>query len=67
MLIKKNIFNLILLILILPYSAMAESQDFMRSTGKIYVVVALIALIFVGIVYYLSRLDKKVKDLEEKI
>lgn len=47
--------------------AQAASQDFMRSTGKIYVVVAVIVLIFIGVVFYLIRLDSKISKLEKII
>jgi len=47
--------------------AQEATQDFMRSTGKIYVVVAVIALIFIGIVLYLTRLDSKISKLEKII
>jgi CcmD family protein len=44
-----------------------SSADFMRSTGKIYVVVAVIAAIFVGIVLFLAYLDRKLTKLENQI
>ncbi len=47
--------------------AQAAAQDFMRSTGKIYVVVAVIVLIFIGVVFYLIRLDSKISKLEKII
>ena len=47
---------------------MAQSnRDFMRETGKINVVVAVIAVIFLGIVWYLFRLDRKLTNLERQI
>ena len=42
-----------------------EMTDLMRSNGKIYVVVAVIATIFIGLMIYLIRIDKKVQKLEE--
>ena len=42
-----------------------EMADIMRSNGKIYVVVAVIATIFIGQMIYLIRIDKKVQKLEE--
>lgn len=48
-------------------SAESGSIDFLRSTGKIYSVVAVIAVIFLGIVWYLFRLDKKITKLEKEI
>ena len=48
-------------------SAESGTIDFLRSTGKIYSVVAVIAVIFVGMVWYLFRLDKKITKLEKEI
>ncbi|MAX79529.1 MAG: CcmD family protein [Crocinitomicaceae bacterium] len=44
-----------------------EMADVMRSNGKIYVVVAVIAIIFTGIVIYLITLDRKVGKLEKEL
>ena len=44
-----------------------EMADVMRSNGKIYVVVAIIASIFVGILYYLWTTDRKIAKLEREI
>lgn len=37
----------------------------MRSNGRIYVVIAVIVTIFLGIVLYLIRLERKIKKLEK--
>ena len=42
-----------------------EMADVMRSNGKIYVVVAVLATIFIGLMIYLIRIDKKVQKLED--
>lgn len=42
-----------------------EMADIMRSNGKIYVVVAVLATIFVGIIGYLIYIDKKLSKLEK--
>jgi hypothetical protein len=39
----------------------------MRSNGKIYVVVAVLVTIFLGIIIYLVRLDRKISKLENNI
>lgn len=39
--------------------------DQMRSNGKIYVVVAVMLTIFIGIIIYLIRLDRKITNLEK--
>ena len=57
------------LLLVLPFTFLLAQQDtdFMRSMGKMYVVVAVIAAIFLGIVIYLFRLDRKLTKLEDQI
>ncbi len=41
--------------------------DFLRSIGKLYVVVAVIVVVFLGITFYLWRLDRRMTDLENQI
>jgi hypothetical protein len=41
-----------------------EMADRMRADGKIYVVVAVLLTIFLGIIAYVVRLDKKISRLE---
>ena len=55
-----------LLLTLLPLSAMAQSENLMYSEGKIYVVVAVIAIIFLGLAGYLYRMDRKVTALENE-
>ena len=43
-----------------------EMADFMRSNGKIYVVVAVILTLFTGIILYLISLDRKISKLEKE-
>ncbi len=47
--------------------AQANNTDFMRSVGKIYVVVAVIIAIFIGIVLFLIYLDRRLTKLENQI
>jgi CcmD family protein len=44
-----------------------EMADVMRSNGKIYVVVAIVAVIFTGIIVYLINLDGKISKIEKRI
>ena len=44
-----------------------EMADTFRSEGKIYVVIAVMAIILAGLFIYLFALGKKVSDLEKKI
>jgi len=39
--------------------------DTMKSNGKIYVVIAVMLTILIGIVLYLIRLDRKISKLEK--
>lgn len=41
-----------------------ESEDFMNSNGKIYVVMAVVIVIVAGILIYLINLDRKISKLE---
>lgn len=43
-----------------------EMATGMRANGKIYVVVAVLATIFVGIIVYLIVLDRRIKRLERE-
>jgi Na+-driven multidrug efflux pump len=46
--------------------AVAEKQpDFMRSNGKIYVVMAVVVTILIGLFLYLINLDRKISKLEK--
>lgn len=47
--------------------APVEMATGLRSSGKIYVVVAVLVIIFIGIVIYLTRLDKKISKLEKEM
>jgi len=42
-------------------------HDFMRSTGKIYVVVAVILVGFIGLICFMFYMDKKLTKLEDQI
>lgn len=62
------IFTIILQVaLSLPVALAQGNGDFMRQTGKIYVVVGVIVLIFLGILLYLLRLDRKLTRLEHQL
>lgn len=43
-----------------------EMADLMRSNGKIYVVVVIAALVFIGITVYLISLDRRLRKLEKE-
>ena len=45
----------------------SEGPDFFQSIGKMYVVVGVITLIFIGIVFFLIYLDRKLTKLEKQM
>lgn len=55
-----------LLSFIAAYSQDVEMATGLRSSGKIYVVVLVIAVIFIGLVIYLFSIDRRVSKLEKK-
>ncbi len=42
-----------------------EENGFMRSEGKIYVVMIVVITILAGLIFYISRLDRKLRKLEK--
>lgn len=64
---KKIIPFLLSLVLSISAAAQGEqaSSGLMRSELKIYVVVAVLVLIFLGIVLFLLSLERRLKKLEE--
>lgn len=60
--------RIILSFLLLSCSYAVFAQEMateMRSNGKIYIVVAVLVTIFIGIILYLIRLDSKLTRLEK--
>lgn len=65
---KRILLSLVALFLSYPMLlAQSNDSDFMRSIGKIYVVVAVIVALFIGIVVFLVYLDRKLTKLEDQI
>jgi CcmD family protein len=64
--------RILLLSILLLFNSILFAQDgnntseLMRSNGKIYVVVAVLTAIFLGIIIYLIRLDRKLTKLEKE-
>jgi len=44
-----------------------EMADVMRSNGKIYVLLAVVLLIFAGIVFFLMFMEHRLSKLEEEV
>ncbi len=59
-----------ILLFCLPFFMKAqeiEMADQMRSNGKIYVVVAVLLIILLGLLFYLVSIDRKISRLEKEI
>lgn len=67
--IKRFLLSLLFTINCLLAMAQGEVEmaDALRANGKIYVVVGVISIIFIGIIVYLISIDRKVKKLEDSI
>ncbi|OCX53695.1 CcmD family protein [Mucilaginibacter sp. PPCGB 2223] len=66
----KKLSSIILFLLIFTtvfaqQSAGVEMADTLRSSGKIYVVITTIAIVFIGIIIYLFSIDRRLKKLEK--
>ncbi|HRP33087.1 MAG TPA: CcmD family protein [Agriterribacter sp.] len=70
--LRSRVTKVLLAIVFLAVSQMAigqekvEMADGMRSSGKIYVVVAVLAIIFSGLLIFLIHIDRKVSKLEKE-
>ena len=65
----KYLFSLLLVVIVpslLAAQEQVEMADGMRSEGKIYVVVAIMLVILIGLFAYLFMLDRKVTKLESE-
>ena len=66
--------RLLLLTIAVAFTAALTAQgatepapDFLRSVGKIYVVVAVIVVVFLGLAFYLWSLDRRLTSIEKQI
>jgi CcmD family protein len=63
---KITLLALLLLGYTMAFAQPAEMADAMRSSGKIYVVIATIVIIFVGLAIYLFSIDRRLKKIEKE-
>jgi CcmD family protein len=63
----KILMGLLLIINPTLFAQDAQMADTMRADGKIYVVVAIILVIFFGLIVYLVYTDRKISKLEERL
>lgn len=66
----KILFIFVLMLFVTPLTAAeisrgAEMADAFRADGKIYVVVTVISIVFIGLAIWLFRLDRKISRLEK--
>lgn len=63
-------FIVLLLLSLTGFSQTDEGKvdmaDMMRSNGRIFVVVAVVVVILIGLILYLIRLDKKISKMEKE-
>lgn len=66
--LKKALLSFFLVITLLYANAQDEVEmaDTLRSNGKIYVVVAVLVILFIGLFAFLISIDRKVSKLEKE-
>jgi hypothetical protein len=68
----RTLFSLLSLLMIAMFvqaqegTAKTEIGETMRSNGRIYVVVAVMLTILIGLILYLVRLDRKISKVEKE-
>jgi hypothetical protein len=67
-----NLKKIVSVVLLLCVAMLVNAQgtdkqtDLMRSNGRIYVVIAVMLTILIGLVLYIVRLDRKLTKLEKE-
>jgi CcmD family protein len=67
---RKLLFTLIVILMSITVTTAQDTvdmADLMRSSGKIYVVVAVAMVVLAGIFIYLIALDRKVTRMENRL
>jgi CcmD family protein len=64
---KKLVSLILMLLCFVAVKAQAiEMADEMRSSGKIYVVIGTIVIVFAGLAIYLFSIDRRLKKIEKE-
>lgn len=63
---KRLLASLIAVLFSSSVFAQTETETLFRQSGKIYVVVAIVSLIFLGIIIYLIMMDRRISKLEKE-
>ncbi len=61
-----SVFPITALVIKIGFLLGQSGGDFYSSIGKIYVVVTVIAIIFLVLAFYLFRIDRKISRLENR-
>jgi len=62
-------FSILFLLLLGYTTAFAQSPEMdtaLRNSGKIYVVVVIVTIIFIGLALYLFSIDRRLKKIEKE-
>jgi len=64
----KRLLNLLVFLAmpVITFASDVEMADLLHENGKIYVVVGVIAIIFIGIVVYLITIDRRLSKIEKE-
>lgn len=65
--IKHGYFNITMINFVKFAPSLRAASDFMHSMGKMYVVIAVVALVLIGLFLYLFYLDRKVSKIEKEL
>ncbi|MBL7832116.1 MAG: CcmD family protein [Saprospiraceae bacterium] len=63
---KLSLTGFLMIITFVKLLAQEGQEDFMNNIGKIYVVIAVIVLIFIGIFALLIQMERRIKKLENQ-
>jgi len=65
--LKKVIIIVLLFVSNFAFGQNVEMADVMRANGKIYVVVAVLATVFLGIIIYLISQENRLRKIEKEL
>jgi hypothetical protein len=65
--IKRTLILFFALLSLITSAQEPQMADTLRQEGKIYIVISVIAIIFLCLVAFLIYLERKIKKIEEKI
>ncbi len=65
---KRIIFTALMLLIsaVSVWAQPVEMADTLRGSGKIYVVVAVLAVIFIALIVYLFTIDNRLRKIEKR-